>query len=172
MDKILRVNMGAEGGPKFSEEPLGEYAGLGGRIMTSTVVAKEVDPLCHPLSAENKLVIAPGLLSGTTAVMSGRISVGCKSPLTGTIKESNAGGQGAQVMARLGYSAIILEGKPKDDKLYKLLINKDGVKIETADDLKLLGNYDTVEKLVGNMAIKLPALPSDLPESERCARHP
>jgi aldehyde:ferredoxin oxidoreductase len=94
MDKILRINMGAEGGPKFSEEPLGEYAGLGGRIMTSTVVAKEVDPLCHPLSAENKLVIAPGLLSGTTAVMSGRISVGCKSPLTGTIKESNAGGQG------------------------------------------------------------------------------
>lgn len=155
MDKILRVNMGAEGGPKFSEEPLGDYAGLGGRIMTSTVVAKEVDPLCHPLSAENKLVIAPGLLSGTTAVMSGRISVGCKSPLTGTIKESNAGGQGAQVMARLGYSAIILEGKPKDDKLYKLLINKDGVKIETADDLKLLGNYDTVEKLVGQYDDKI-----------------
>jgi aldehyde:ferredoxin oxidoreductase len=155
MDKILRVDMGAEGGPKFSEQPLGEYAGLGGRIMTSTVVGKEVDPLCHPLSAENKLVIAPGLLSGTTAVMSGRISVGCKSPLTGTIKESNAGGQGAQVMARLGYSAIILEGKPKDDKLYKLLINKDGVKIETADDLKLLGNYDTVEKLVGQYGDKI-----------------
>ncbi len=155
MDKILRVNMGAEGGPKFSEEPLGDYAGLGGRIMTSTVVAKEVDPLCHPLSADNKLVIAPGLLSGTTAVMSGRISVGCKSPLTGTIKESNAGGQGAQVMARLGYSAIILEGKPKDDKLYKLLINKDGVKIEPADDLKLLGNYDTVEKLVGQYGDKI-----------------
>jgi aldehyde:ferredoxin oxidoreductase len=155
MDKILRVNMGAEGGPRFSEEPLGEYAGLGGRNMTSTIVAKEVDPLCHPLSAENKLVIAPGLLSGTTAVMSGRISVGCKSPLTGTIKESNAGGQGAQVMARLGYSAIILEGKPKDDKLYKLLINNDGVKIEPADDLKLLGNYDTVEKLVGHYSDKI-----------------
>jgi aldehyde:ferredoxin oxidoreductase len=155
MDKILRVDMGAEGGPKFSEEPLGEYAGLGGRIMTSTVVSKEVDPLCHALSAENKLVIAPGLLSGTTAVMSGRISVGCKSPLTGTIKESNAGGQGAQVMARLGYSAVILEGKPKDDKLYKLIINKDGVKVETADDLKLLGNYDTVEKLVGQYGDKI-----------------
>ncbi len=155
MDNILRVDMGAEGGPQFSEEPLGDYAGLGGRIMTSTVVGKEVDPLCHPLSAENKLVIAPGLLSGSTAVMSGRISVGCKSPLTGTIKESNAGGQGAQVMARLGYAAIILEGKPKDDKLYKLLINKDGVKIETADELKLLGNYDTVEKLIDQYGDKI-----------------
>ncbi len=155
MDKILRIDMGAEGGPKFAEGPLGGYAGLGGRIMTSTVVSKEVEPNCHPLSADNKLVIAPGLLSGTTAVMSGRISVGCKSPLTGTIKESNAGGQGAQVLARLGYAAIILEGKPKDGKLYKLLIDKDGVKIEPADDLKLLGNYDTVEKLVGQYGDKI-----------------
>ncbi len=155
MDKILRIDMGADGGPKFTEEPLGDYAGLGGRIMTSTVVAKEVDPMCHALSAQNKLVIAPGLLSGTTAVMSGRISVGCKSPLTGTIKESNAGGQGAQVMARLGYAAIILEGKPKDDKIYKLLINKDGVKVETAEDLKFLGNYATVEKLVSQYGDKI-----------------
>ena len=155
MDKILRIDMGAEGGPKFREEPLGEYAGLGGRIMTSTVVAKEVDPLCHPLSAENKLVIAPGLLSGTTAVMSGRISVGCKSPLTGTIKESNAGGQGAQVLARLGYAAVILEGKPGNDGIYKLIINKDGVKIEKADELRYLGNYDTVEKLVGQYGDKI-----------------
>ena len=155
MDKILRVDMGAEGGPKFTENPPGDYAGIGGRALTSTVVAKEVDPLCHPLSADNKLVIAPGLLSGTSAVMSGRLSVGCKSPLTGTIKESNAGGQGAQVMARLGYQAIILEGKPADGKLYKMLIDKDGVKIEPADDLKLLGNYDTVEKLVGQYGDKI-----------------
>jgi len=31
MDKILRVDMGAEGGPKFRIEPVGEFAGLGGR---------------------------------------------------------------------------------------------------------------------------------------------
>jgi len=31
MDKILRIDMGAEGGPKTAEEPLWEYAGLGGR---------------------------------------------------------------------------------------------------------------------------------------------
>ncbi|MGD8337355.1 MAG: aldehyde ferredoxin oxidoreductase N-terminal domain-containing protein, partial [Desulfobacterales bacterium] len=82
MDKILRIDMGAEDGPKFRTEPLGGYAGLGGRAMTSAIVAKEVPPLCHPLGADNKLIIAPGLLSGTTAAMSGRISVGCKSPLT------------------------------------------------------------------------------------------
>jgi aldehyde:ferredoxin oxidoreductase len=147
MDKILRVNMGAEGGPTFEETPVGDYAGLGGRAFTSAVVAKEVPPLCHPLSEDNKLVIAPGLLSGTTAAMSGRISVGCKSPLTGGIKEANSGGQASQVLARLGYAAIVLEGKPKDDTLYRILINKDGVKIWADNSLKLLPNYDLIDKM-------------------------
>ncbi|MBC2710332.1 MAG: aldehyde ferredoxin oxidoreductase [Desulfosarcina sp.] len=147
MDKILRIDMGASGGPAVKTEALGDYAGLGGRAMTSAVVLKEVPPTCHPLSGENKLVIAPGLLSGSAAAVSGRISVGCKSPLTGGIKEANSGGQGAQVMGRLGYAAIIVEGKVADDSLYKVFINKDGVKLEPAGDLKGLGNYATVEKL-------------------------
>lgn len=147
MDKILRVDMGAEGGPKITETPVGEYAGLGGRALTSAIVSKEVPPLCHPLGANNKLVFAPGLLSGTVAAMSGRLSVGCKSPLTGGIKEANAGGQPAQVLARLGYTAIVLEGKPSADDIYKLVINSDGVSIAVDNSLKLLGNYATVEKL-------------------------
>ena len=145
--KILRINMGAEGGPKASEGPMGEYEGQGGRGLTSAIISKEVPPLCHPLGANNKLVLAPGLLSGTAAAMSGRISVGCKSPLTGTIKEANSGGQSAQVLARLGYGAIILEGKPKDDTLYKIFINKDGVKITPDNSLKMLGNYDLAERM-------------------------
>lgn len=147
MDRILRIDMGAEGGPKTTITDLGEYAGLGGRAMTSAIVAKEVPPLCHPLGAENKLVIAPGLLSGTIAAMSGRLSIGCKSPLTGGIKESNAGGQPAQVLARLGYAAIVLEGKPADDTLYKIVINKDGVSIAADNSLKMKPNYDLVEKM-------------------------
>lgn len=147
MDKILRINMGAHGAPAFQEAPVGEFAGLGGRGLTSTIVAREVPPTCHPLSQENKLVIAPGLLSGTTAAMSGRLSIGCKSPLTGGIKESNSGGQPSQVLARLGYAAVILEGKPEGDDLYKIFINKDGVKITVDNSLKMLGNYAVVEKM-------------------------
>ena len=147
MDKILRINMGAENAPSYRVEPLGEYAGLGGRGLTSAIISTEVPPLCHPLGENNKLVLAPGILSGTTAAMSGRLSVGCKSPLTGGIKEANSGGQAAQVIARLGYAAIVLEGKPKDDSLYKVVINKDGVTLESDNSLKMLGNYDLVEKL-------------------------
>ena len=155
MDKILRINMSATGGPAVKTEALDTYAGLGGRAMTSAVVAKEVPPTCHALGEDNKLVIAPGLLSGSAAAMSGRLSVGCKSPLTGTIKEANAGGQAAQVMGRLGYAAIILEGKTPDDGLYKVIINKDGIKIESAVELKGLGNYATVEKLSAQYGTKV-----------------
>lgn len=147
MDKILRIDMGAEGGPKATAAPVGAYAGLGGRALTSAIVSKEVPPLCHPLGADNKLVLAPGLLSGTVAAMSGRLSVGCKSPLTGGIKEANAGGQASQTIARLGYAAIVLEGKPKDDTLYKIVINKDGVTITPDNSLKMLGNYALVDKI-------------------------
>ncbi len=146
MDKIVRINMGAKGGPQVTEEGVGQYSGLGGRAMTSTIVAKEVPPLAHPLSADNKLVISPGMLSGSVAAMSGRISMGCKSPLTGGIKESNAGGMPSQMLARLGYAAVILEGKPEDDTLYKIVINKDGVKITPDNSLKGLGNYAVVDK--------------------------
>ncbi|NVM26806.1 MAG: aldehyde ferredoxin oxidoreductase [Desulfobacterales bacterium] len=155
MDKILRIDMGAEGGPKATEEPLGDYAGMAGRALTSAIVSKEVDPLCHPLGAANKLALAPGLLSGTTAAMSGRLSVGCKSPLTGGIKEANSGGQPSQVLARLGYAAIVLEGKPKDDTLHKVFISKDGVKITPDNSLKMLGNYDLVDKIKGEYGDKI-----------------
>ena len=42
------------------EEKNDRYRGLGGRALTSSIVADEVPPECHPLSADNKLVIAPG----------------------------------------------------------------------------------------------------------------
>ncbi len=154
MDKILRIDMSAPGGPAVKTDALGSYAGLGGRAMTSAVVAKEVPPTSHPLGAANKLVIAPGLLSGSAAAMSGRLSVGCKSPLTGGIKEANSGGQAAQVMGRLGYAAIILEGQAADESWYMVYINKDGVKVESAADLKGLGNYATVEKLAAQYGKK------------------
>ena len=49
MDKILRIDMGAPGGPKTTVDPLGKYEGMGGRGMTSMVVSEEVPADCHPL---------------------------------------------------------------------------------------------------------------------------
>ena len=126
--------------------------------MTSTVVAREVPPDAHPLGADNKLVIAPGMLSGSTAAMSGRLSVGCKSPLTGGIKESNAGGEVADALAKLGYAAIVLEGKPAQGSLFLIVVSRDGVQVRPADYLRGLGTYDTVERLKQEFGEKIAAM--------------
>ena len=90
MSKMIRINM-TDKKLKYEDTP-GKYAPLGGRALTSQLVLDEVPAGCDPLGEDNKIVIAPGLLSGTSAPSSGRLSVGGKSPLTGGIKEANAGG--------------------------------------------------------------------------------
>ena len=145
MAKILRVNM-SDLSVKSEDIPK-VYEGLGGRGLTSAIVSKEVAPTCSPIGPNNKLVFAPGLLGGTNCANSGRISVGAKSPLTGTIKEANSGGQAGGYLARLGIAAIVVEGFPQDGKLYKLLISKDKCEVSPADELSGLGNYATVDKL-------------------------
>ncbi|WP_425807733.1 aldehyde ferredoxin oxidoreductase family protein [Desulfitobacterium sp. Sab5] len=143
--KIYRVNMT---NLTFVEEEVPEeWKMLGGRGLTSAIVSKEVEPTCHPLGSKNKLVFAPGLLAGTMAGNSGRLSVGAKSPLTGGIKESNAGGTAAQRLAKLGVKALIVEGIPKGDKWYTLHIHKDGVEIKEENELLGKGNYEIIHTL-------------------------
>lgn len=144
-DRIFRVNM-----TKLTtsvEKTPAEWAAYGGRGLTSTIIAAEVDPTCHPLGPKNKLVLAPGLLSGTVAANSGRLSIGAKSPLTGTIKEANTGGTAAQFLARAGVKALIIEGLPKKDKWYSLVLSPEGVTIKKEKNLIGKGNYKVVKSL-------------------------
>lgn len=127
-----------------SEEINGAAVLLGGRALTSSIVAAEVEPTTDPLGPGNKLVFAPGTLTGTTVPTSGRLSVGARSPLTGGIKESNVGGTAAQKFARLGIRALIIEGIPAGDEWYVLKVDRSGVSFLPAGSLKGLGNYDTM----------------------------
>ncbi len=113
---ILRLNMN-ERTYRVSEVPEA-YKKMGGRGMSSSLVYDEVPPLCHPLGPNNKLVFAPGIVTGTTAPTSARVSAGAKSWLTGGIKESNAGSSWASSLANLGIKALIVEGQPKEKGKY------------------------------------------------------
>ena len=151
-EKIFRVNMTDL---TTSVEAVPEaWAGHGGRGLTSTIVAAEVEATCHPLGPKNKLVFAPGLLSGTVAANSGRLSVGGKSPLTGTIKEANAGGTAAQFLARCGCKALIIEGQPKGDAWYSLAVTPEGVTISEEKELIGKGNFAVIESLASRLAGK------------------
>ncbi|HWJ03771.1 MAG TPA: aldehyde ferredoxin oxidoreductase C-terminal domain-containing protein [Verrucomicrobiae bacterium] len=144
--RIVRLNMS---NLTLTREDVPEkYRLLGGRALTSQMVADEVDPNCNPIGPFNKLVFAPGLLSGTSAPSSGRLSVGGKSPLTGGIKESNAGGISAQRFANAGVKALVVEGEPADkNKFYVLKIDQNGEFLEEAGDLVGKGTYEVVEIL-------------------------
>lgn len=141
--KLLRINLTTKK-VEFQEVPE-QYVPLGGRALTSRLILDEVEPTCNPIGKNNKLVFAPGLLSGTTAPSSGRLSVGGKSPLTGTIKESNAGGLAAQKLARMGIKAMVIEGMA--DEWCVIKITKDSVEFSEADDVLGKGNYEVGELL-------------------------
>ncbi|AAS95657.1 aldehyde ferredoxin oxidoreductase family protein [Nitratidesulfovibrio vulgaris] len=153
MPRILRINT-RERSWRF-EEP-GKYAGLGGRSLTSRLVQDEVPADTHALSAENRIVAAIGLLSGTGAANSGRISIGAKSPLTGGIKESNSGGSFCQKLARLDILALVLEDKPEPNApLVNIVLTKDGVRFDEAGDMAGKGTYacmDAVSERYGKKA--------------------
>src|SRR5512142_2794133 len=108
--QIWRVNVRNQ---TLSREPVPEsWQRLGGRGLLARILLDEVDATCEPLGPQNKLIFAPGLLVGHMLSSTDRISVGGKSPLTGGIKESNAGGRTGLHMTRLGIHALILEDEP------------------------------------------------------------
>jgi aldehyde:ferredoxin oxidoreductase len=144
MRRIIRVNTAA--GTATYEDLPDKFTLYGGRALTSAIVAQEVDAAADALGPENKIVFAPGLLSGTTSPNSGRLSVGCKSPLTGGIKEANSGGQAAGRLGRLGIAAIVVEGDP-GGKQWVLKVTKDGATLDDGSAFWGLGNYATADAL-------------------------
>jgi aldehyde:ferredoxin oxidoreductase len=145
-DKLIRVDMTSQ---TAKAEPFPErWELLGGRALSARILLEEGDASGDALGSGNVLAMAPGVLSGTSAPTSGRISMGGKSPLTGGIKEANAGGNPGQDLMKLGYRCIIVTGKPKDaSKRYGLEVDAKGVRVVAADAYKGLWNYACCEKL-------------------------
>lgn len=149
--KILRVNMSSKE-CRYEDVPA-QYAGLGGRGLTSAIVAGEVEPTCGPLGPGNKLVFAPGLLGGTNCANSNRISVGCKSPMTEGIKEANSGGQPGGHLASMGIVALVIEDMAEEGSWWQLELSVSGAKL-VPSTVNGLDNYDAVARLTGQYGDK------------------
>ncbi|MBW2030112.1 MAG: aldehyde ferredoxin oxidoreductase [Deltaproteobacteria bacterium] len=145
--KFIRVNMTDKS--VRTEEVSKDYQGLGGRGLTSIMINAQVPPKCDPLGPENKLIFAPGSLTGTSLVNTSRISVGAKSPLTGTIKESNAGGTIGAAVGNLGITAIIIEGQAPEGEMGILRIDDKGeASLVPAGEYKGMRTYAFVDKML------------------------
>jgi len=145
MKKVLRIKTNF--GEIISEEVSKKYNKLSGRALISKILTEEVKPTCDPFGKYNKLIIAPGYLAGTTVTCVNRMSIGAKSPLTGGIKESNAGGNTAYKLGKLDIKAIILEDIPDNSKTKILYISKDNTELIEFPKIKNMGIYKSAEIL-------------------------
>ncbi len=145
-DRMIRVDM-----TKQTAEVVpfpDDWKLLGGRALSAKILLAECDPGCDPLGPDNVLVMAPGVVSGTAAPTSGRISIGGKSPLTNGIKEANAGGNPGQDLMKLGYRCIVVTGQPADaGKRYAVNVTADGAEVVEADAYKGMWNYALIAEL-------------------------
>jgi aldehyde:ferredoxin oxidoreductase len=141
MDKVLRINLTTG---KSTTEPLkkewaGEY--LGGKGLSIKYLYEELKPGVDPLSAENKLILMTGPITGTLVPNSGKLAIAAKSPATGTILDCSIGGHFAPELKFAGYDAVIIEGK--SDKPVYLYIEDDKVELRNADKLWGKGAHET-----------------------------
>ena len=63
-----------------------------------------------PLSPSNPLIFSAGPFAGTSFSNANRTSVGCKSPLTGGVKEANGGGSFGYALGQLKIAGFTLHG--------------------------------------------------------------
>ena len=97
-----------------TEELHGEDIVRAGRhLIAKTLLAKGVATI-DPLSPESPLIFSAGPFAGSNFSNANRLSVGCKSPLTGGIKESNSGGTFAFALGQLEIAGFTLHGAASD----------------------------------------------------------
>jgi len=143
--KIWRINIQSK--QHLIEDVPEGWLHLGGRGLLAKIMLDEVIPTCDPLGPNNKLVFAPGLLVGHRLSSLDRISIGGKSPLTGGIKEANAGGRTGYHLTQLGIKALIIEGRPEKSEWKIIHLSKAGVRFDEADGILGKGVYQSAETL-------------------------
>ena len=128
---------------------------IGGRALVARILVDEVPGTCEPLGHKNKLLFTPGLLVGHMLSSCDRISVGGKSPLTGGVKEANAGGTTGLQMAYLGIKALILEDKPEKHGWWVLRLSTQGISFDPAYDLSGKGVFEAALQLISRYGEKV-----------------
>ncbi len=131
--KILHVDLTS--GQTRVEEPGDDLYRLlvGGRALVAYLLLRDLPPHTDPLSPDNLLIFAPGLMQGTNFPGAGRHGVGGKSPLTGALGSSEAGGWWGHEFKRAGYDALVVRGRAASP-VY-LWIHDGEVEIRPADHL-------------------------------------
>lgn len=145
-----------------------DYGFFGGRGLVAKLLTEYCDPNCDPLGSDNPLIFTTGYFAGTALSSSGRLSVGAKSPLTGTIKESNAGGTFARRMVEQGLKVVMFLGQASDWTIVHV-DNQGSFEFLDASEYKGMWNYPFHEAMVERYGDKV-ACASVGPVGEKLGR--
>ena len=127
-------------------EQTGEELVRVGRYLIAKTLLEEDIAGVDPLSPANPLIFSAGPFAGTNFSNANRTSVGCKSPLTGGIKEANAGGTFGVALGQLHLSGFTLHGAAADWVIIHL--GKDGrCSFDSAAGFMGKGNFETAALL-------------------------
>ena len=144
MREYLHINLQKQSVQR--EELHGEAIARAGRYLIAKSLLDSGAAVVDPLSADNPLIFSAGPFAGTNFSNANRLSVGCKSPLTGGIKEANAGGTFGFALGQLGLAGLTLNGASTDWTV--IHIAKDGqISFDTAEPYLGLGNFEAAALL-------------------------
>ena len=144
MRKYLHINLNDK---SVDTEDLSAEAVIraGRNLIVRTLLGRDLAQV-DPLSPENPLIFSAGPFAGTSFSNANRISIGCKSPLTGGIKESNAGGTFAFAMGQLEIAGFTLNGA-SDDWVVIRITKDDGILFEDASPYMGKSNFEAARML-------------------------
>lgn len=126
---------------------------FGGRCVIAYYLLRELRPRIDPLSPENLLVFAPGVVTGAPIPGSGRNSVGAKSPLTGAFGEAEAGGFFGAELKRAGFDGIVIRGRA--EKPVFLWVHDEEAELRRAEHLWNLDIGDCQKQIRQELGDKL-----------------
>jgi aldehyde:ferredoxin oxidoreductase len=118
---------------------------LGGTGVASTLLLEYCPNNIDPLSPENPIIFAVGPLTGLFPLASKTVAM-FKSPLTGNLGESHAGGRSAVAIRSAGYGAIIITGS-SETPVY-LAIHGDSINFRDASGIWGIVHSVTVGRII------------------------
>jgi aldehyde:ferredoxin oxidoreductase len=152
MRKYLHINLGSRS--VSTQEFHGEQIVRAGRYFVARTLLDCGAAKVDPLSPENPLIFSAGPFAGTNFSNANRLSVGCKSPLTGGIKEANAGGTFAFALGQSELAGFTLHGASPDWALIR--ISREGVvTFEDAQQYLGRGNEEVARMLFDRYGKKI-----------------
>lgn len=144
MRTYLHINLADQTIEKEKME--GEALARAGRYMIAKTLLEQGVAKADPLGPDNPLIFSCGPFAGTNFSNANRISVGCKSPLTGGVKESNAGGTFAFALGQIAISGLTLNGQ-SDDWVVIRITKDHEITFEPADAYLGKGNFEVADML-------------------------